>query len=233
MSNLLTFTRGQSFVRLTTLLLFALGLSLTLSAQSAAASRLAIAPGDDVQLIYAEGLVTMNGEAIDIGATIPDNALIKTGKGALAEIAFKTKNIVRIGENSIVTLSLSSLARKVDLKQGGFTAVLHRLDKSAGGGLSLKTPLASGGVRGTSFCTWVGVDGKTYFCSCNGTVSLQDTASGNPFDQAGKHHNGIWFAKTDKGIVTKAAGIEFHSDKDLESLAARIGDTMDWTSLEH
>lgn len=238
MSDLLTIYRSQRSARrlfqvLSTAILL-LGFSLTLPAQAAnKTTRLAIAPGDDVQLVYAEGMVTMNGKSIDIGALIPDNALIKTGKGAFAEIAFKTKNIVRVGENTVVSLSLSSLSRKVDLKQGAFTAVLHKLDKSAGGGLVLKTPLATGGVRGTSFCTWVDPSGRTYFCSCNGTVSLQDADLASPFDQAGTHHNAIWFNKTAKGIVTKPAEMLFHTDKDLETLAARIGDSIDWTTLEH
>ena len=38
----------------------------------------------------------------------------------------------------------------MDIQKGYVTAVLHKLDKLAGGSLELKTPLSSAGVRGTS-----------------------------------------------------------------------------------
>ena len=239
MNYLAFFHRGQRPVRfISTLIGLSVFVCLTgvaLSAETAGkTNRIALAPSEAVQLVYAEGQVTMNGEAIDIGTDIPDNAIIKTGKDALAEIAFKSKNIIRIGDDTTVQVTLNGLARKIDLKVGSVTAVLHRLDKLAGGGLELKTPLANGGVRGTSFCTWVDPSGKTYFCSCNGSVAMTDANNANPFEQSGAHHNGVWFNKDATGAIkTKAAGVEFHSDKDLETLAARIGDTMDWTSLEH
>lgn len=208
------------------------GAALTAFAQSGD-KRLALSPGEEVQVVYCEGKVTLNGADIDIGATVPENSLIVTGKGSMAEIAFNSKNIIRIGENTTVRLSLNTLKRNVDLKQGTFTAVLHRLDKIAGGTLNLKTPVAVGGVRGTSFCSKVEANGYTYFCSCNGSLSLQDMVTNSPFTQESAHHKGIWFTKDGNGIKSKPAGLEYHTDKDLETLAARIGETIDWTTLEH
>lgn len=184
-------------------------------------------------IVYAEGEVFVNGELADIGTTIADQEVVKTGPDSLAEIVFEGKNALRIGPNTTLSFKLSVLSKTVDLQQGTMTAVLHKLNRSAGGGLTLHTPVAVGGVRGTSFFTSVEPNsGKTYLCICDGRIQLSDNEGNNPFEKAAAHHAGSYFNKTDKGVEITEAGMEQHSDADVESLASRIGETIDWGTIE-
>ena len=60
-----------------------------------------------------------------------------------------------------------------------YTSVLKKLGQFSGdSAFILKTPTVNAGVRGTSF--HASTDGtSTYFCTCNGSVALDDPDGGN------------------------------------------------------
>ncbi len=193
------------------------------------------APTDCV-LVYAEGRVTMDGKEISIGAKIINGALLKTDGNGIAEMVFNDKNIVKMGPLTVLRLDTSTLKRVVSLESGTFTAVLRKLDKLAGGTLEVRTPTAIAGVRGTSFFARVNPsEGETYFCACNGTLKLSTTDGSLGITKSSYHHNGTIFSGDpgDVKILTPPSGFDVgHTDKDLEDLASRIEETMDWSKLE-
>jgi len=86
-------------------------------------------------------------------------------------------------------------------------------------------------VRGTSFCVWCD-DASTYVCACNGSVSTIDASGSNELSLVAAHHTARVYSKKGGKTLVATAGIEHHSDASVESLAARIGEKIDWTRVD-
>lgn len=187
-------------------------------------------------LAYAEGTVTMNGIPVSIGDAIPPDAVLETGKDSLAEIVFNDKNALRLGPLTLMTLDISTLSRVLTVERGTLTAVLRKLNVAGGGTLRVRTPNLVAGVRGTSFCAWVAKEGaQTYLCCCNGTIEIAPKDGVPATETQSSHHTAVLFAGVGDESREVPVPDDFdprHDDGDLESLASRIGETMDWTTLE-
>ncbi len=102
------------------------------------------------------GDVKISGSAGEVSANPGDQVkatdTIKTGKNSVADLVFGTSGVIRIKENSKVTIA--SIADKtgsdtvIDMDNG---KVLLTLSKLKGTGFKVKTPTAVAAVRGTSF----------------------------------------------------------------------------------
>jgi hypothetical protein len=187
-------------------------------------------------VVFVDGDVTSNGRAVDTGDLLLGPTLLKTGDAATIEMVFGGRNVFRLGPNSVLKIDFSELQKTVTLNQGVFTSVLKKLSQATGAApFLLKTPTANAGVRGTSF--HVQVDGnQTYFCTCNGSVTLEDGTPAQQIDLTNAHHGARIFTKeADGSISVKEAGIIGHSDASIISLANRIGVEVDWTKpdLDH
>jgi len=219
--------KNPSFLRL------ALLLSLSLIAPGLHA---ATNPDLSGRVVFVDGDVTANGRIADTGDLLVGPQIVKTGKGSTIEIIFAGKNVFRVGPDSVVRIDFAQLKKTVNLDKGEFTSVLKKLAQVTGeAAFVLKTPTVSAGVRGTSF--HVTTDGtSTYFCTCNGSVLLDD---GTPADQVqltNAHHGARVFTKgADGTLKVTTAGLIGHSDADLETLGNRIGVNIDWTQpdLKH
>lgn len=187
-------------------------------------------------LAYAEGTVTMNGKELSIGDPIEPNATVQTGVDSLAEIVFDDKNAIRMGQSTLMTLDVSTLSRVITVERGVLTAVLRKLGTASGASLKIRTPNLVAGVRGTSLCAWVAKDGsQTYLCCCNGTIEVAPTEGAPTKRQQSTHHVAVLYSEIGAASAEVPVPADFdprHGDGDLESLAARIGETMDWTTLE-
>lgn len=180
-------------------------------------------------VVYLEGDVQVNGVPVEIGDILSDVFTVRTGPASSCDLVFQDKNAVRIGQNAVATLDLSKTVLELDLQKGGATSVLRKLEKLAGGdSFRVRTPGASAGVRGTSFCVWVD-DESTYICACNGEVRTIDASGGNEYDLLAAHHKAKLYVKEGAEYRTQDAGLLHHDDESVESLAARIGETIDWT----
>jgi hypothetical protein len=183
-----------------------------------------------------EGTLTMDGAPLKIGSAITDGSLLQTGADSLAEIVFADKNILRIGPSASLTFRLQGLERSMDIQKGTVTAVLRKLDKAAGGRMKIRTPSLVAGVRGTSFCVWVnGAAPETYFCTCNGRIEFVPGGTEKSIIEEASHHEALDFTGTGTDVKVSEPGPDAnrrHTDADLESLAARIGEKMDWTKIE-
>ena len=202
------------------------------------AAWLSAAPNPDLsgRVVFVDGDVTANGRAADIGDLLVGPTVLKTGTASSIEMVFGGKNVFRLGPNSVLKIDFSELQKTVTLSQGVFTSVLKKLAQASGAApFLLKTPTANAGVRGTSF--HVEVDGdQTYFCTCNGSVVLEDGTPAQEIDLTNAHHGARIFTKqADGSVAVKEAGIIGHSDASIVSLANRIGVEVDWTKpdLDH
>jgi len=181
------------------------------------------------EVIYLEGTLSINGLPGNIGDTIPEGALVSTGPQSQAEIIFGDKNILSLGPSTKTILSLTGIKKTVDLQNGRAAAVFKKLEYLAGGSMNLRTPTASGAIRGTSFYTSVNTDGETYFCTCNGSILLEDNAGSQQRDTKNAHHGAFEFKKLGSGVVIEPSTLKDHGDQEIEALAKKIGVTVDWS----
>jgi hypothetical protein len=195
------------------------------------------APDLTGRVVFVDGDVTANGRVIDTGDVLAGATVLKTGKASTVEVVFGGRNVFRLGSDTLVKIDFAALQKTVDLQQGVFTSVLKKLGQVTGGSPAflLRTPTVAAGVRGTSF--HVSVEGdRTYFCTCNGAVTLDDGTPAQLVDLTNAHHGARIFTKQPDGSITVVpAGLEGHTDASIETLARRIGVTVDWTKpdLKH
>ena len=88
------------------------------------------------------------------------------------------------------------------------------------------------GVRGTCFLVKVEDDNNTYICCCNGSIHLEGTAGEFTRNLAAPHHREVRVTKSATGLSMAAAPMLYHSDADVEAIAARIGEKIDWTKID-
>lgn len=185
------------------------------------------------RVVFVDGDVFANGRAIDTGDALTGANIIKTGDASTVEIMFAGRNIFRLGPNSVFRIDFSQAKKTVNLDKGEFTSVLKKLARTTGdASFVIKTPTANAGVRGTSF--HVMVDEKsTYFCACNGSVDLDDGVAADQVNLTNAHHGARIFAKqADGSIQVTTAGLQGHTDADLETLGNRIGYNLDWNKAD-
>jgi hypothetical protein len=184
------------------------------------------------QVVFFEGEVRIDGVPAEIGAGVGTRALVETGTGATCEIVFDRRNVVRVGQEAVAVLDFAGPRKDVELRKGGLTSVLRKLGKVAGAdSFRVSTPTAVAGVRGTSFCVWVD-ENSSYVCACNGSVRTIDDLGSNEQTLSSPHHVARTYTREGGSIAVAPAGVEHHSDASVESLAARIGEKVNWSKLD-
>jgi hypothetical protein len=184
------------------------------------------------KVVYLEGEVKIDGAAAEIGQELGAKARIETGPNATCEIVFDEKNALRVSQNAIASLDFSGIVKEVSLKKGGLSSVLRKLGQVAGqDGFRVVSDTAVAAVRGTCFCVWVD-EKSTYVCACNGSVRTIDAKGSNELMISAAHHSARNYVKDGSAVHIAIAGIEHHSDASMESLAARIGEKIDWTQKD-
>ncbi len=187
------------------------------------------APAVRGRVVFMEGDVEIDGRAAEIGTELGARSVVRTGPGANCEIVFADKNAVRVSQNATATLDFSRTIVQIDLEKGGVTSVLRKLAAASGDdSFRIRTAGAVAGVRGTSLCVWADAT-STYVCACNGTVHTVDAKGGNEFTTEASHHQAKIYSRAGESISVEAAGMLHHTDESVESLAARIGEKIDWT----
>jgi len=201
------------------------------SASDAPASNVSASPTRG-KIVYLEGEVKIDGSAAEIGQQLGAKARIETGPNASCEIVFDEKNALRVSQNAVASLDFSGIVKEVSLKKGGLSSVLRKLGQVAGqDSFRVVSDTAVAAVRGTCFCVWVD-EKSTYVCACNGSVRTIDAKGSNELMISAAHHDARNYVKDGSAIHIAVAGIEHHSDASMESLAARIGEKIDWTKKD-
>jgi ferric-dicitrate binding protein FerR (iron transport regulator) len=185
------------------------------------------------KVIGLEGIVLINGSEAGLNSPVPDNAVITTDEDGYCEVTFLGSNIIRIYENSIIKVSFSGAMLAVD--RGAAAAILRNIAtllKNEKDLFQVESGNVVAGVRGTSFYFNREDKDTTYFCLCNGAVDVSDPAGRLQLPLTAVHHNAIRIREQDGEISMSRAAMAYHTDKDMENLAARIGQKMDWTRQE-
>jgi hypothetical protein len=189
---------------------------------------------DKASIVYVEGDVTMNGAPAEVGDTVLPGAVLTTASDSLCQIVFNTKNIVHMAAGTTLRFDATALSRGATLQKGAVAMVLRKLAAVQGDELkfSIRTSTAVAGVRGTCFFIAVEDNDNTYICACNGSIHL--TADGGQVTRnlASAHHQEVRVTRSASGISVTAAPLLYHTDGDVQSIAARIGESIDWTKID-
>ncbi|MBL8965922.1 MAG: FecR domain-containing protein [Spirochaetaceae bacterium] len=183
-------------------------------------------------VVFVEGQVSIDGAAAEPGKELPTKFVVSTGPGARLDIVFDGRNALNFWQNTVASVDLSAIVAAVRLDKGGIGSVLKNLSKLADkDSFELTTSHSVAGVRGTSFCVWAD-EASTYVCACNGAVRTIDAKGGNELLLEAAHHAARIYAPKEGKIVVSEAGMLHHTDEGIQSLASRIGYTIDWTKID-
>ena len=182
---------------------------------------------------YLEGEVTVDTKAAAIGDLVALGATVKTAAQSLCEIVFNAKNLIRMSENTTLVFNPANLQSGSELQQGSLALVLKGLSAGSGGtGFIVRTRNAVAGVRGTSFFMKVEDSKTTYVCCCNGAIHLDDGAGAAVRDIEASHHKAVRFTRSGGAVTVAEAQLLFHTDADMEAVAAKVGATINWSAID-
>ncbi len=162
------------------------------------------------------------------GMKIKAGDVISVGENSFCIIVINEKNVIRLNSGSLFRFNADSRHNILELEKGWMSGVFRK-KFTKNGIFRIKTPTVTASVRGTSVCTRVEKPDSTYFCVCNGAVSL---SSEDVEKLESAHHSAIRFVKKQSSIIKTRPGLLYHDDKTLEDLAAVIGEKMDWEKME-
>jgi hypothetical protein len=189
---------------------------------------------DKASIVYIEGDVSMNGSPANVGDDVLPGAILTTGKDSLCQIVFNTKNIVHMAAGTSLRFDSKVLSRGATLQKGAVAMVLRNLVSNPGDEMrfSIRTSTAVAGVRGTCFFIAIEDENNTYICACNGAIHLEGEGGQVTQNLASSHHQEVRVTRAASGISVNTAPLLYHTDGDVESIAARIGEKIDWTKID-
>ncbi|NLB62527.1 MAG: FecR domain-containing protein [Fibrobacter sp.] len=113
---------------------------------------------------------------IRVSQKIKSGCLIKTEQESILEITYNHGTVLRIAENSLVTLDGSEVASSVKMQKGKVWANVKKMTKN---NFVVNTPVATAAVRGTVFRVESGADQSSTVALYSGLVDVgpSDTTS--------------------------------------------------------
>jgi hypothetical protein len=186
-------------------------------------------------IVGLEGTVLVNGEEAQLKSVVPDGAVIATDENGYCEITFLGSNIIKIFEGSLMKISFTEAMISVD--RGAAAAVLRNIKSllnKENDLFQVESGNVVAGIRGTSFYLNTETPDTTYFCLCNGSLNITDSQGSLEIPLQATHHNAIRIHSQNggEGSIMSKAIMEHHNDDEMEALAAKIGQTIDWTKQE-
>lgn len=182
------------------------------------------------EIQYYEGMVTVNGLAVETGLAVKDGDVILTGPDSFAEIKFGEYRVLNAQENTRLVIDATAKTFKLDT---GALAVVQSKARwfSRRKPWLVETPTMIAAVRGTVYYTKVESADSVYFCLCNGKIHLEDSEENSSLDLEAAHHNAVRFIRSDDGVVYQNAPMLYHTDQVVESLADTVLVPIDWTQI--
>ncbi|HPS59438.1 MAG TPA: FecR domain-containing protein [Spirochaetota bacterium] len=185
-----------------------------------------------VYILSFSGMVTVNsGQVKSTGYAIEFGNTIETAKNSFCDIIINDKNIIRLKENTRLVFNIYGKSNELVVGKGWIAAVIRK-KFTREGSFTIITPTSTASIRGTSFCIKVENDRNTYFCVCNGSVSLNCKGDAGSESVTAAEHAARRFTLDKKtGFVTidRDPGLLYHDDAGLEGLAGIINEKIDWT----
>jgi len=176
---------------------------------------------------YLEGNVSLNNTPAEFGSEVRTGDIIKTGSNSSCDIVFNKGNILHMESDTILQINWNKST--LNLKEGSIASVFNKLNKVIGVNeqFQIITPTATAGIRGTSFYIKVEDEFNTYICTCNGSLILSGNGIDN-FASTSKHHKAYRFTKSGNKVQVKSAGLLYHDDPLMNSVADVIGVKIPW-----
>lgn len=181
-------------------------------------------PGQSIYRI--SGTCTVNGKEATLATFIGPNDTVATGKNS--EVIFV------VGGHAMILRSESNLTLQEDQRSvGSFLLSGLRLlsgkllSVSRNKGMSIKTPTATIGIRGTGVYLEAEPD-ETYFCTCYGTTDIMSTDDpSSKTTVVATHHDRPQYITrgAQSGKNVRAAGYREHTDQELMLIETLVGRT--------
>ncbi len=173
---------------------------------------------EEGRVSFVSGEVFINNNRGDVGDTVREGDVVKTGDNSEAEIEIRDYAVFLIKENSTVLLEDVFSSPKVEVKKGWFLAIIKRETR-----FEVGTPLVLAGVRGTVLFVNVLNDEEAYLCDCNGKVDLEDTATGDVVQNiVSNYHKAFTLNRRSDGLGIERAKLLYHNDSDILQMADRF-----------
>jgi hypothetical protein len=198
------------------------------------ADRASLSHADKASIIYMEGDVTLDGAPASVGDPVAAGSTLRTAPDALCEVVFNTRNVVHMAGDTVLRFDPSQLSRGATLQKGAIAMVLRNLAAVKGSEVrfSIKTSTTVAGVRGTCFFVKVEDDNNTFICCCNGAIHVEGDGGAFTQNLTSSHHQEVRVTRTQSGVSVGAAPMLYHTDADVEGIAARINERIDWTKVD-
>lgn len=181
-------------------------------------------------IIALDGEVAVNGAPAAVNGKIEYGDTIITGLKSWCRIVIDERNIIKVGPDSLMVYRLRKDDGRLELRRGYMAAVLKNLKNV--NEFRVTTPTVAAGIRGTALCVAAESPDKTYACVCNGRIGFLPEGAKEEKLVAAAHHQAAHYVREKGKIVVKDAGMLFHTDKDIEAMAAEIGVAVDWSRIE-
>lgn len=147
------------------------------------------------RLTMINGKVTCSNNGIERSINLGDYLtaadVLKTEKGAGAEIFIKGQGLMKVSESTEIQMGkvLSGDQTSVDVKSGSVAVFLKKQDRQ--GEFTIKSPTAVAGVRGTSFLVTVDSQESSRFALLDGAIELKNAKSSVVMGKQGEITVGI------------------------------------------
>lgn len=193
---------------------------------------------DKASIIYIEGDVSMNGSPAAVGDEVLPGAVLATARDSLCQIVFNTKNIIHMAAGTTLHFDPRAVSLGATLQKGAVAMVLRNLNPFISANpadelrFTIRTSTAVAGVRGTCFFVAVEDDNNTYVCACNGAIHLEGSDGQFTQNLASSHHEELRVTRSASGISARAAPMLYHTDQDVEAIASKIDEKVDWTRID-
>lgn len=178
----------------------------------------AFAAGDFGVVMAVSGEAVIGVKPVKVGDKVDENDVVTTGKRSYVRILLREGVAMQVGSESTMRIARrEGEPTTVDLLKG---FVLSRVKKSdpaaARDKFRVRTASASLGVRGTTFFTKEELDGRTFLCVCEGTVSARWT-KGDRKITATHHDKPVWLRAGKAEAEPAPMGMD-HDDEQIAEL---------------
>ena len=181
------------------------------------------APEVWARIMEKQGTVTIDGLRAYKGSTARIDSEIRTGRDARAIIKLRDGSVIQLRQNSAFVVRKYEEASFLDLVAGRMLAIFTE------GEHQVNTTTTVAGVRGTGLYFMADDPERTYICLCYGVVDLTSTK-----DESVKrtltadHHAAVRVDDKDGSATITKAGMEDHTDEEVERLKAMLDDPFQW-----
>lgn len=190
---------------------------------------------DDIKNIFIlnySGQVSVNSMILNsTGHKINYGDVVETGADSFCDIVINKKNILRLKSSTHLVFKISETDNQLIVDKGWLAAVIRK-SFTHEGKFKITTGSIVASIRGTSFCMKVENPDSTYFCVCNGSVTLAGNAKNSEEKVTAAEHIGRRFIIDKRtGFITidRNPGKLYHNNEDIEKIAALIDERIDWT----